>query len=59
MSTAQLNSKSAAAIDKARAEGRAALIGYLPAGYPDVEQTIAAGIALAENGADLIEIGIP
>src|SRR5690349_7567310 len=52
-------SKSAAAIDKARAEGRAALIGYLPAGYPSVEENIAAGIALAENGADLIEIGIP
>jgi tryptophan synthase alpha chain len=52
-------SKSAAAIDKARAEGRAALIGYLPAGYPSVEETIAAGIALARNGADLIEIGIP
>ena len=52
-------SKSAAAIDRARAQGRAALIGYLPAGYPSVEDTIAAGIALAENGADLIEIGIP
>jgi tryptophan synthase alpha chain len=52
-------SKSAIAIDKARAEGRAALIGYLPAGYPSVEETIAAGIALAHNGADLIEIGIP
>ncbi|MFE5835804.1 tryptophan synthase subunit alpha [Arthrobacter sp. NPDC056493] len=52
-------SKSAVAIDKARAEGRAALIGYLPAGYPSVEETIAAGIALARNGADLIEIGIP
>ncbi|MEV7635932.1 tryptophan synthase subunit alpha [Pseudarthrobacter enclensis] len=54
-----MTSKSAAAIDKARSEGRAALIGYLPAGYPSVEETIAAGIALAENGADLIEIGIP
>jgi tryptophan synthase alpha chain len=52
-------SKSAAAIDRAKAQGRAALIGYLPAGYPSVEDTIAAGIALAENGADLIEIGIP
>ena len=52
-------SKSAAAIDRAKAQGRAALIGYLPAGYPTVEDTIAAGIALAENGADLIEIGIP
>jgi tryptophan synthase alpha chain len=59
VTTAQTISKSAAAIDKARAEGRAALIGYLPAGYPSVEETIAAGIALAENGADLIEIGIP
>ncbi|MGC0237821.1 tryptophan synthase subunit alpha [Arthrobacter sp. SD76] len=54
-----MTSKSAAAIDKARAEGRAALVGYLPAGYPTVEESIAAGIALAENGADLIEIGIP
>ena len=57
--TAQAASKSAAAIDRAKAQGRAALIGYLPAGYPSVEETIAAGIALAENGADLIEIGIP
>ncbi|MCC9174842.1 MULTISPECIES: tryptophan synthase subunit alpha [unclassified Arthrobacter] len=54
-----MQSKSAAAIDRAAAEGRAALIGYLPAGFPTVEATIAAGIALAENGADLIEIGIP
>lgn len=52
-------SKSAAAIDRAKAEGRAALIGYLPAGYPDVQASIDAGIALARNGADLIEIGIP
>ncbi|WP_285724285.1 tryptophan synthase subunit alpha [Psychromicrobium xiongbiense] len=52
-------SKSAAAIDRARNAGRAALIGYLPAGYPDVQTTIDAGIALARNGVDLIEIGIP
>ncbi len=50
---------SAAAIEKARSEGRAALIGYLPAGFPDVQTTIDAGIAMAENGVDLIEIGIP
>ena len=30
------------AFDKARAEGRAALIGYLPAGYPSVEQATTA-----------------
>ena len=54
-----MQSKAAAAIDRAAAAGRAALIGYLPAGYPSVEETVAAGIALAKNGADLIEIGIP
>jgi tryptophan synthase alpha chain len=52
-------SKAAAAIERARSEGRAALIGYLPAGFPDVQATIDAGIAMAENGMDLIEIGIP
>ena len=56
---AQMTSKAAAAIDRARAQGRAALIAYLPAGYPSVEESIAAGIAAARNGADLIEIGIP
>lgn len=46
-------------IDDAAAEGRAALIGYLPAGYPTLQESIDAGIALAQNGCDIIEIGIP
>ena len=46
-SQAGTTSKSAAAIDRARAQGRAALIAYLPAGYPSVEESIAAGIAAA------------
>ncbi len=52
-------SKAAAAIEKARAAGRAALIGYLPAGFPDVQTTIEAGLTMARNGVDLIELGIP
>jgi tryptophan synthase alpha chain len=52
-------SKSAAAIERARAEGRPALICYLPAGFPDTQATIDAAVAMAENGADVIEIGIP
>ena len=47
------------AFDKARAEGRAALIGYLPAGFPTVAGGIAAATALAEGGVDLVEIGYP
>ncbi|MDZ5075944.1 tryptophan synthase subunit alpha [Nesterenkonia sp. HG001] len=53
------SSKTAARIEAARAEGRAAFVGYLPAGYPDKESSIAAALELVRNGADVIEIGIP
>ena len=46
-------------IAAAKAEGRAALIGYLPVGYPDVDASIAAMVAMVEAGADAIEIGVP
>jgi tryptophan synthase alpha chain len=46
-------------IGKAKAEGRAALIAYLPVGYPDVDTSIAAMVAAVEGGADIMEIGIP
>jgi tryptophan synthase alpha chain len=49
----------AVAFDKARADGRAALVGYLPAGFPTVAGGIAAVRALAESGVDLIEVGFP
>ena len=42
-----------------RTEGRAALIGYLPAGYPSVEGSIAALTAMVEGGCDAIEVGLP
>jgi tryptophan synthase alpha chain len=46
-------------IAAAKAEGRAALIGYLPVGYPDVPRSIEAMVALVEGGADAVEIGVP
>jgi tryptophan synthase alpha chain len=48
-----------AAFEVAAAENRAALVGYLPAGYPSVPGAIEAAIAMAESGADVIEIGLP
>ncbi|MGE9807712.1 MULTISPECIES: tryptophan synthase subunit alpha [unclassified Janibacter] len=42
-----------------RREGRAALIGYLPVGFPDVETSIRAMVAMARAGADIVEVGIP
>lgn len=47
------------AISRAHAEGRGVLIGYLPVGFPDIETSIEAAVALAENGVDIIELGPP
>lgn len=46
-------------IDAARAEGRAALIGYLPVGYPTLERSCRAFAALVEAGVDVVEVGLP
>ncbi|MEN3583556.1 tryptophan synthase subunit alpha [Streptomyces sp. ZYX-F-203] len=43
----------------ARAEGRSALIAYLPAGFPTVDGGIAAVQAVAAGGADVVEVGLP
>jgi tryptophan synthase alpha chain len=47
------------AFARAAGEGRAALVGYLPTGFPTVDGAIAAATAMAEAGADVIEIGLP
>ena len=49
----------AAAFARARADGRAALIPYIVAGYPDAETSLAAALAAADAGADLLEVGLP
>ncbi|QFG25966.1 tryptophan synthase subunit alpha [Actinomadura sp. WMMB 499] len=47
------------AYDKARAEGRAALVGYLPAGFPTRDGAIDAVRTMVDAGCDVIEIGLP
>jgi tryptophan synthase alpha chain len=44
---------------RTRSENRAALIGYLPAGFPSVDGAIAAMKAMVEGGVDAIEVGLP
>ncbi|GAA4548670.1 tryptophan synthase subunit alpha [Amycolatopsis samaneae] len=44
---------------RTRAEGRAALVGYLPAGFPTVEGSKDLLAATVEGGADLVEVGVP
>jgi tryptophan synthase alpha chain len=49
----------ATAFARARAEGRAALIPYVVAGYPDAETSLGIALAAADAGADLLEVGLP
>jgi tryptophan synthase alpha chain len=50
---------SAAAFAEARTEGRAALVGYLPAGFPSYDGCLAAMRALVDGGVDVVEVGLP
>lgn len=54
-----MTSRVSAAIDAAHAQGRGAFVGYLPLGFPDLQTSIDAAVALADNGADILELGPP
>lgn len=49
----------AEAIRAAGRERRGALVGYLPVGFPDLDTSVEAAIAMARAGADVIELGVP
>jgi tryptophan synthase alpha chain len=46
-------------IEACRRQGRAALIGYLPGGFPSVAGSVDAMRVLVESGVDIVEIGVP
>lgn len=47
------------AFAQAKAEHRAALIGYLPAGFPDAETSVTLMRAMVDEGVDIVEVGLP
>lgn len=52
-------SRIAATFARAKADGRAVLIPYMTAGFPDLATSEAVILSLVAGGADLIEIGVP
>jgi tryptophan synthase alpha chain len=42
-----------------RRDDRAALIAYLPTGYPDVQTSVQAMTTVVDAGCDLVEVGVP
>ena len=55
MTTSQVET----AIRAAQRHRKGALIGYLPVGFPDLDTSVDAAIAMAQNGVDVIELGLP
>ena len=48
-----------ATFENLRATGEKAFVAYVSAGDPDLERSLEILVALAEAGADIIELGIP
>jgi len=45
---------------KSRKEsGKGSLVGYFPAGYPSLQESVEAAVAMCENGVDVLELGVP
>lgn len=42
-----------------KASNKETLIGYFPAGYPTVNESLEACVAMCENGIDILELGVP
>ncbi|NQX33767.1 tryptophan synthase subunit alpha [Herbiconiux sp. VKM Ac-2851] len=49
----------ASTIAAAKTERAGALVGYLPVGFPSLDASVDAAVALVENGVDVLELGLP
>ena len=54
-----MTSRLAPLFDACAADHRAALVGYLPAGFPTVDGSLALMRAMLDGGCDLVEVGVP
>ncbi|GCE77375.1 tryptophan synthase subunit alpha [Cellulomonas biazotea] len=64
MSAVDVRSATGEHLDRLRAggdgaPGRAALVGYLPVGFPSVQDSVDATRVLIDAGADVVELGMP
>jgi tryptophan synthase alpha chain len=52
-------SRLAELFERCRAERRAALIGYLPVGFPSYQESVDGMLAMVAGGVDAVEVGVP
>lgn len=49
----------AAVLELRKNQNKGSLIGYFPAGYPTLDESVQAAIAMCKNGIDVLELGVP
>ncbi|HOA86375.1 MAG: tryptophan synthase subunit alpha [Microbacteriaceae bacterium] len=54
-----MSARTEAALAGAAERRKGALVGYLPVGFPDLQTSIDAAVAVVENGFDILELGPP
>lgn len=52
-------SRTADVLNELHASNSSALVGYFPAGFPTLEDSVTASIAMCESGVDVLEFGVP
>jgi tryptophan synthase alpha chain len=52
-------SKTASVLKANQDAGKGSLIGYFPAGYPTLDDSVEAAIAMCKSGIDVLELGVP
>lgn len=54
-----MTSKTSQVLKENKASGKGSLIGYFPAGYPSLDESVDAAIAMCKSGVDVLELGVP
>ena len=52
-------SKTSEVLKANQTAGKGSLIGYFPAGYPTLDESVEAAIAMCKSGIDVLELGVP
>ncbi|WP_296631672.1 tryptophan synthase subunit alpha [Rhodoluna sp.] len=52
-------SKTSQKLKANKAAGLGSLIGYYPAGYPTLDDSVEAAVTMCQNGVDVLELGVP
>jgi tryptophan synthase alpha chain len=55
----KMQSRTSEVLSKNKLDGSGSLIGYFPAGYPTLDDSVAAAVAMCKNGVDVLELGVP